>query len=120
MHLFYYCAAADLPKGVQVDYEKNPAAYERIHTSESNANLISSEDDEGLHTPFLDIDFDAELVPSRTPGHYHLMLHGIRMPWEDYEKVINVLADVGIIEDGYRNASLARKATFLRTDRSAQ
>ena len=117
--LFYYCKAVDLPKGdTTLDYSSD--TYRRYPTSERTANLISSEDTQGLHTPFLDIDFEAELVPSRTPGHYHLMLHGIRMPWADYEKVINVLADVGIIEDGYRNASLARKATFLRTDRSAR
>lgn len=67
----------------------------------------------GLHRPILDIDFPAKLIESSTPGHYHLYLDK-KLTWEQYERLINVLADVGIIEDGYRNASLDRGFTSVR------
>ena len=68
---------------------------------------------EEWHAPALDIDFPARLLPSSTAGHFHLYLDTI-MYWEDYAKLLRVMAEVGILEQGYVDASLERKMTCLR------
>lgn len=65
------------------------------------------------HKPLLDIDFPAKLVPSSTPGHFHLFLDK-KLTWENYKKLLSVLAEVGIIEPGYYGASLKRGSTDVR------
>lgn len=88
----------------------------RVEADIDKANLLSSEASgifAGLHRPVLDIDFPAKLVPSSTPGRFHLYLD-IDMPWADYEKLLKVMAEVGVLEPGYVAASIERKATFVR------
>jgi len=65
------------------------------------------------HRPILDIDFEAVLVESSTEGHYHLYLDKL-MPWSDYRLLLDVLAKVGIIEQGYADASLDRGYSNVR------
>jgi hypothetical protein len=65
------------------------------------------------HSPVLDIDFEARLLPSSTEGHYHLYLDGIEMPWPKYRKLLEVLAEVGVIERGYYKASVRRQMTCV-------
>jgi hypothetical protein len=78
------------------------------------ANAISSEIvGSSLHAPVLDIDFEARLVPSSTPGHYHLYLDRA-VAWPAYEKVLRALAEAGLQEEGYVSASIDRRATFVR------
>lgn len=80
------------------------------------ANVLSSELNEthGWHAPVLDIDFPCRLEPSSTPGHFHLYLDGLVMPWADYEALLNALAVAGVIEHGYAEACIARKSTMVR------
>jgi hypothetical protein len=81
-----------------------------------DANVVSSHFggvNSEYHRPVLDIDFPAALVPSTTPGHFHLYLDKV-LTWEEYEKLLNVLAEVGIIERGYRNVSVERRHTAVR------
>lgn len=66
-----------------------------------------------VHSPVLDIDVPAALVPSSTPGHSHLYL-AVPLTWDDYQKLLDVLADVGILEPGYVAASKARGYTAVR------
>jgi len=66
-----------------------------------------------FHRPVLDLDFDAALVPSSTEGHWHLYLDAL-MPWDDYAKLLTVMAEVGILEQGYVDASLARGYSSAR------
>lgn len=66
-----------------------------------------------FHRPVLDIDFPAKLVPSSTPGRFHLYLDK-PMSWAAYEKLLTALADAGIVERGYVRASIERGATFVR------
>ena len=89
------------------------------------ANIISSEIDraprpgdgnptgEPMHTVMLDLDVEARLLPSSTPGHYHLYID-VPMPWRKYKRLLKTLAHVGIIEPGYYRAAAQRQATFLR------
>lgn len=79
----------------------------------TDAELIASLNADGKHRPMLDIDFPATVIPSSTEGHCHLYIDK-ELEWKDYKKLLNVLADLGIIEHGYRGASLARGYSALR------
>ncbi len=68
----------------------------------------------GLHTPALDIDIPVEVVPSSTAGHCHLFFPTVSMSWLKYVTLLSVLADCGVIERGYAEASIARGMTVLR------
>lgn len=75
-----------------------------------SSEIVGSSD---LHAPVLDIDFEARLVPSSTPGHYHLYLDKA-VEWDAYERFLRAAADAGILQEGYVNASIERRATFVR------
>jgi hypothetical protein len=89
--------------------KKNPIE----ECSVEQANLITSEAAPDTHYVMLDIDMDAALVPSTTPGHHHLYINKT-MKWDDYELLLYVLADCGIISQGYYEASVEKKCTALR------
>lgn len=82
-------------------------------TVEEKANLILSSTREGMHAPALDIDFPAQLIPSRTPGHFHLYLD-TEISWKKYKKLLIALGEAGILEPGYVSASLAEQCSALR------
>lgn len=97
---------------------------ERVVTDIEHATVVTSEvegrspqGDTGpladLHRPVLDIDFPAELVPSSTPGHFHLYLDRF-MSWERYEKLLTALAEAGVIEQGYADAAIRRGYSAVR------
>lgn len=67
----------------------------------------------GTHKPVLDIDMDCVLLESSTPGHHHLFIDK-EMSWEDYCKLMDVMAEVGILEEGYVRASKHRKYSAAR------
>lgn len=103
-----------------VDYEPGDAEVREIVPKE-RANLVSSYVDESvwewgdeaaLHMPTLDIDHKCHIRESETPGHYHLLID-VPMLWSDYKKLLEVMADVGILEQGYVKASIERGSTFL-------
>lgn len=76
-------------------------------------NLISSLTEQGTHAPALDIDFPIHAVPSSTPGHFHLYFEK-EMSWSDYEKLLRVMAEVGLIEQGFYQQAMKFKQTYLR------
>jgi hypothetical protein len=78
-----------------------------------DANLISSLLENGMHAPAIDIDLPAHLVPSSTPGHFHLYFDK-EMPWKDYEKLLKVMADVGLVEKGFYSQAVKFQQTYLR------
>jgi len=79
------------------------------------ANCVGSKlaDGSGMHAPALDIDWPCQLIESSTPGHFHLYIDK-RLTWAQYVKVLNVLAEVGILEQNYVAASIRDGATILR------
>jgi len=77
------------------------------------ANVITSEISPGLHAPVLDLDFGARLVPSSTPGHFHLYLDKA-MPWDTYRELLYALSKAGIIETGWANASASNGFSCVR------
>jgi hypothetical protein len=77
------------------------------------SNVYSSRLKNGKHAPAIDIDVPFEVVESSTPGHGHLKFD-VEMTWEQYARLLGVMADVGLVERGYYNASMARGESFLR------
>lgn len=101
----------------------NVAKILRDHTPLHESNSIGSRvvSDTGryighyvAHKPVLDLDMDVLVLPSSTPGHHHLYIDHA-MPWNEYSLLMNVLAHVGILQDGYVRASHHRSESFLRT-----
>ena len=108
----YHCPGLDEPGSHE---ERRDKSWERNEVPEAERNLIGSlcAGTQELHMPVIDIDFEAALIPSATPGHFHLYLD-TPLPWANYEKLLRVLGEIGIIEPGYMDASIARKQTFVR------
>lgn len=91
------------------------AAWTRRAVEADEAQVVTSEmyGSPGQHAPVLDIDFNVEVVPSSTPGHFHLYLDK-QMDWPTYRSLLIALAAAGIIEDGYALASIRRRHTAVR------
>lgn len=88
---------------------KQRLIYADYNDAGSPDNIVA----EDVHTPVLDIDVPASLVPSSTPGKHHLYID-VPMSWDDYCKLLDVMAEVGILEPGYVSASKARGFTAVR------
>jgi hypothetical protein len=80
----------------------------------AEANLISSQIAGSKdHSIMLDIDVEAHLVPSSTPGHSHLYID-VALSWRRYRRLLRALKRAGVIEPGYYKASRLRRHTALR------
>ena len=83
------------------------------------ANMITSKVEDGgwtpgnYHRPILDIDFEAELVPSSTPGHSHLYLNTL-VPENEYMVFLKAAMEAGIIQKGFYDGAVRRGATSVR------
>lgn len=77
-------------------------------------NLISSQLQSGGHSPILDLDFEAKLIPSSTPGRYHLYLDGVEMTDSEYQMLIECLVRVGVLEKGILRQYREKGGTFAR------
>jgi len=85
------------------------------------ANVVSSQittpswmtEKHPYHAVLLDLDVPAHLVPSSTHGHSHLYID-VSVPEPTYFKLLDALADCGVIERGYATASKNKGGTFLR------
>lgn len=100
-------------------YEENVGEYRPTVMSPDYGTVVTSEvanerwSASGTHKPVLDIDLPVTLIESSTPGHFHLFIDK-ELPWHDYLKLLTVLAELGIIEEGYLSASKSRKHTAVR------
>ncbi len=81
--------------------------------SGEDATLISSSIGYDIHLPVLDIDYPAALVPSSTPGHFHLYLNR-EVTWDNYVGLLWALYKCGLIEEGFFKMSIARGQSFVR------
>lgn len=84
--------------------------------NKADANLISSrlEGFRDEHMPAIDIDFPCRLVPSRTPGHFHLYIDKV-LDGPTYFNLLDAMARAHIVQRGYAEASRQHGASFLRT-----
>jgi hypothetical protein len=92
----------------------------RVELEDSMANCVSSaivghrdSDGEQMHTPAIDIDHKVVALQSSTEGNYHLYID-VPCSWDDYLNLLNAMVQCGIVQQGYVDASVARRATFLR------
>lgn len=88
---------------------------ERVECSEAEATVISSRlrTIEDLHAPALDLDLPCRLLPSKTPGHFHLYID-VPMPWKRYRKLMKAMVKAQLVEEGFYKASVHHKASDLR------
>jgi len=109
--LFFYSAEMEETGGDS----KKTFPTDAVEVERDDANLIGSICDDGKHMPVLDFDLPARYVPSSTPGHGHLYID-VPMTWEQHEAILVALRDAGVIQPGFANASIARKATMCRPE----
>lgn len=80
------------------------------------ADVVSSLHNSGSgHALVIDIDHPSWLVRSTTPGHFHLYVDvpgGITDA--KYRRLLGALADAGVVERGYYEASVARGHSDVR------
>lgn len=76
-------------------------------------NVVTSLMPDGLHAPVLDIDFPAFVVPSSTPGHFHLYLDK-PIEWDAYEALLKALCRAGVLSFHYTEHSIQREQTVVR------
>lgn len=92
------------------DAEEGGPARGDIETANCWSSRIGDSEN---HCPFIDIDMPVKVVPSSTPGHYHLYIdHPV--PWPKYLALLEAMVDAGIVQPGYLRASRARGFTSLR------
>lgn len=92
---------------------------EEQHASLEDATLLTSAlvgpdgAATGYHTPAIDIDFPVRARQTDTPGHYHLLIDK-PLTWEKYKKLLDALVEAGLVQEGFRDASVKRGASSLR------
>lgn len=96
-----------------------PENDNRQPCSKAEANLISSEgtlfEEDEFHYPVIDLDIPCRLIPSSTPGHFHLYIdHPV--PQDKYLAMIQAMADAGVVQQFYAEAAKLRGATFVRPE----
>jgi hypothetical protein len=92
-----------------------PAENYRPTTDLDEATVITSEvaGKPGTHKIVLDIDLPAQLIPSSTPGHFHLYIDH-EVDEGAFWPLLDALVDAGLVEPGYRGASQMRGFTAAR------
>lgn len=84
---------------------------------DTDPNVVTSAHNQSekktTHALLLDLDVPAYLVPSSTPGHSHLYVD-VEIDHDRWKLLIHALADAGVIEKGYAEASINRGASYLR------
>jgi len=108
----------DIDTNSSKDYQGGdaPVLPIKYDVTAAEANLVTSYAvayTDHLHYPVLDLDFGVQVVPSSTPGQYHLYLDRI-VSWEKYSRVLDAMADAGLLERGYVDASKKRGHTAVR------
>ena len=102
-------AILSLPEGCTT------ALPEPVAFSRDRHTLVSSLTRQGTHRPVLDLDsVGAALVPSTTPGNFHLYLDGIELSWREYKRFLKACQRAGLITDGYLKHSIRREQTLVR------
>lgn len=93
----------------------NEAVKERDATVDE-ANIITSIDGDSFgmyHRPVIDIDFESALIPSSTPGHYHLYIDKL-IPSQDYFDLLDALAKVEIVQPAVAKYARERGYSAVR------
>lgn len=93
--------------------------YTQIHpdlrpADHHTATLVTSKlEDSSLHMPVIDIDMPCMLLPSSTPGHFHLYIEKA-MTWEKFLAILEAMEDAGVIGPGYLKYTRKRGYATVR------
>lgn len=68
-----------------------------------------------VHYPVLDFDFPCYVVESVDPDHGHLYIDK-ELTWDDYKKLLDVLLEIGLIQEAWHKNAMQDKMTFVRTE----
>lgn len=87
----------------------------RIFTDDDIDDVFSLDDEEkdSYHYPVIDIDLPCQWVPSSNEGHGHLYIN-VPMGWANYQKLLTVMSEVGLVEKGFVDAAIKRGQTYVR------
>lgn len=96
----------------QIDWEKL-TTEKPLEQANSVSSRIAGRSRNDRHKVVIDLDMDAALIATSTPGHHHLMID-CDLSWNEYSFLLTAFKMVGLIETGYWEASMARKASWIR------
>lgn len=76
------------------------------------ADTVKNHHRDGNHVVAIDVDLPCHLIET-SPGHHHLVIER-EMSWARYRALLVALAEADIIERGFLEACLERRASHLR------
>lgn len=91
-------------------YEEDP---ERVESEHGYATLVSSKLPNGNHMPVIDLDLPCTLVPSSTPGHFHLYVNQ-EMSFGQFLNMLQMMTDAGVVQPGFNRFTRERGQAFVR------
>lgn len=99
----------------EIEKPKMPGQYPDFteEATEDDATLMLSKCKSGGHIVLLDLDVEAYLIPSSTPGHSHLIINE-EITWWEYDAIMAAMVDAGLVESGYHKASRKRGFAAIR------
>lgn len=106
----------EIDEGYEEETGRESHAVEDVKdaTVITSRELVRVDDPENRwHQVVLDIDVPVKVLPSSTEGHHHLFIQ-YDMPWENYVKLLDVLSKIGLVEEGYVEASKREGFTSAR------
>lgn len=94
-------------------YDAQTGRFDTDDVNEAHVTTSKVAGKENIHKLVIDLDLPAALIPSSTPGHFHLYVDK-EIEERAYFDVLDALANAGLIEQGYLGASQARGFTAVR------
>lgn len=91
-------------------YEEDP---ERVKSEHGYATLVGSKLPNGNHMPVIDLDLPCTLVPSSTPGHFHLYINK-EMSFGEFLSMLQAMTDTGVVQPGFNRFTRERGQAFVR------
>lgn len=80
-----------------------------------DGDLFTSLLSNGEHAALFDIDMPAVLRPSKTPGHYHLIV-GQTMSWRRYKRLLRAMVRAGLVEQEWYRLVKRRGQALLAVE----
>lgn len=93
--------------------DKKTFDYDLVNCTKEESNLVGSLLLNGNHRPVLDLDFDCQLIPSSTEGHYHLYINKEVEPAR-WEELVIALRNANILQPGFADGSIRCKQNTVR------
>jgi hypothetical protein len=94
-------------------YDAQTGRFDTEDPSEAHVTTSKVAGKSKTHKLVIDLDLPAKLVPSSTPGHFHLYVDK-EIEETVYFDLLDALESAGLIESGYVGASFARGFTAVR------